>query len=492
MSQIPSCGDTMLTPRPPLAPLDEFPAANVESHMRFVNSEWSDELEATLKRRQLRPLIQLSAANVAPTAKSAYEAIQEWQQSLHLYGAAEFNDDQEEIAFEPLRKATAKLLNCKEGEVCGGTSCSELLGSVAWGLVARLMLTKEDPNRKNVIGTQSCFPSTFYAWTRVCEFADTEIRLISFDENKVTSEEDIISAMDSNTRVVALSHVEFTSGQVYNLGRIAQKLHEITNDRGSLIVDGSQSVGMLPIDIEKETDPSGTYGGHYARCIAVTGYKWLCGSFGSGLMWCSQKKLLESYNGCSVSSSSPENQIRNKEGNLKRIFSPGLVGFRSHYDMWACNPTKMEYPLGAKRFEFATMHFGAALGLAKCVELLNLVGTYKIFKHNLYLANYLIRKLEVAGLSPTRCEVIWPTLEARAKEQDREKEGGANGEGVLRSSIVSLRLKGGKESGEVEHILKEEHRIVVTKRGIFLRVSPHYYNGTADLDKLVEALGKVL
>merc|ERR1712157_247335 len=276
-------------------------------------------------------------------------------------------------------------------------------------------------------------------------------------------------------------------------------------------------------DIEQETDRSNLHGGHFADAISVTGYKWLCGSFGSGFMWCG-KTLLESgnLNGHRVekkdgsSNMSPSITAKNTYQYDMSGFSPGLVGFRSHYDMWATDVTKLEYPLGAKRFEFATLHFGAIQGLSKCCELINkmesydadsqqtICGTKAVYAHNLYLCDYFIAGLERRGLSPGKCEVVWapgnmtvsspvlgytPTF---GKSQNLNAGKSLSSQVISRSSIVSLRLKGLKDSGTVADELKHKHGVIVTKRGVFLRVSPHYYNGTRCLDRLMDAMEVVL
>ena len=114
------------------------------------------------------------------------------------------------------------------------------------------------------------------------------------------------------------------------------------------------------------------------------------------------------------------------------------------------------------------MHFGSALGLAEAIKLQLEIGVNKIWEHNLALREYLLEILpsEVQSISP-------------------------NGD-ADKSAIVALKLPLGHEAAEVAEKLQNEHHIVVTNRGPFLRVSLHYYNGTSDLDAFVDALKKVL
>ena len=275
---------------PPLAPPEEFPQLFAGRHKsdcrappssNVPSSSPSDEgLVVQSDSCSYRPTIatttppftQLSAANVAPTCNRCYQTVVKWQTGL-LHGAALFDDAQEEVAFEALRENGARLFGCCPEDIAGGSSCSELLGSLAWGVMERVyggtpsstsrtrdqrpaaliehgMLDAPPRATKlNIVGTKSCFPSTFYCWHRVAEHFGAEIRLVDHDpESYVTAEEDVLAAIDANTVVVALSHVEFTSGQCYDLEKIARVLAEKTENasqgRGYLVVDGTQSVGL--------------------------------------------------------------------------------------------------------------------------------------------------------------------------------------------------------------------------------------------------------
>ncbi|GIS71934.1 MAG: hypothetical protein CM1200mP10_15110 [Candidatus Neomarinimicrobiota bacterium] len=40
---------------------------------------------------------------------------------------------------------------------------------------------------------------------------------------------------------------------------------------------------------------------------------------------------------------------------LSEKLEPGLVGFRSHKNMWELDASRVDYPQGAQKFEFSTM-----------------------------------------------------------------------------------------------------------------------------------------
>jgi L-cysteine/cystine lyase len=76
----------------------------------------------------------------------------------------------------------------------------------------------------------------------------------------------ILSAVTSRTRLLALSHVLWTTGQIL-------PVHELKEEsRLPILVDGAQSVGTIPVD---------------ARGLdfyTISGQKWLCGPEGTGAL----------------------------------------------------------------------------------------------------------------------------------------------------------------------------------------------------------------
>ncbi len=76
------------------------------------------------------------------------------------------------------------------------------------------------------------------------------------------------------TRIIALSHVQFTSGYTADL----QKLGSFCKERNiDLVIDGAQSVGCLPLYPEECN----------VAAVAVSSWKWLMGPFGAGLLYTS-------------------------------------------------------------------------------------------------------------------------------------------------------------------------------------------------------------
>ena len=363
----------------------------------------------------------LSYANVATTSPKAHEIALEWSESLARGGAAEFDADAEKNGMIPLRTATSKLLECPISDVCVSSSATEILCSLAWAIAPK--------KGANIVSTRASFPSTVYPWKRVAEEFGTELRLAEHDENYYTKVDDILDLIDKDTAVVTLSHVEYACGQRYNLESFAKAAHDV----GALfIVDATQSMGMVPIN-EQNTG---------ADAIVASGYKWLRGTYGAAV----------GYIAPSIQS-----------------LSPGIIGFRSHKDIWNMKAERLELPEDASRFEFTTIHFGAALGLAASIDEITNLGIQKVWERDLELTDILIEGVLEKGL-----EIASPT-------NDEE-----------RSSIVSIRMPAGFDTGEVVRKLQDNYGILVTNRSGFLRVSPHIDNNKKEIDFFLTSLFEIL
>ena len=94
----------------------------------------------------------------------------------------------------------------------------------------------------NVVTTNLEFPSVAYAW-RHLRARGVEVRLVPH-RDWVTEEVDLLSAVDGRTRVLAVSHVSFYTGQCLDLERLST-----VRNRGVLFaVDATHSAGVVEVD----------------------------------------------------------------------------------------------------------------------------------------------------------------------------------------------------------------------------------------------------
>jgi selenocysteine lyase/cysteine desulfurase len=360
----------------------------------------------------------LNAASVALMYQDAARALIEWQEDLAEYGTINFDEVAEEAIFDALRKATAQLLHVQPQDIAVGSSATELISSLAWAVAPG--------PETNVISTDIVFPSTLYPWARVSRRTNCEIRLAKGHHGYANPYE-MIQLIDRNTAVVCISHVEFGTGQKYDLSGLADAAHEVG---ALLVVDATQSAGMLPIDARSSNVD-----------VLVTGaYKWLCGPFGVALMYLSPP--------------------------LQKTLDPGLVGWRSHQDMWDHQADRLEFPDTAQRFEFSTMAYGCVLGLTRSIEYLLQVGIDQIFTYTRHLADSLREGLEARGFITV------------SPESDEE-----------RTAILAGRFPGKDEADVVRYL--NEHQVVASKRKEYIRFSPHLYNTSDDISRTLELIERM-
>ena len=363
--------------------------------------------------------VYLNAANVALMYSGAEKCIQDWFEDVALNGSNNFDENAEQNVFEVLHLAAARLINTSSENISAGSSATELLSSLAWAVSP----TKD----QNVVSTRIVFPSTVYPWQRVANSTGCEIRLAN-EKNNFVNVDDIIDLIDQNTKVVCVSHVEFSNGQAFDLDLLSQAAHE---HDALFVVDATQSAGAIPIDVKKTP----------IDVLVAGAYKWLCGPFGAAFMYITSELLDK--------------------------LEPGLVGFRSHENMWDLNASRVEYSKDAKKFEFSTMAFGCAIGLARSIDYLNTIGVKNIFDYNMQLCDILIEGLQ------SRNAVINSPLDKK------------NG-----SSIITAYFDG----ADTETIIKslKAAQIFVSNRAGSLRFSPHLYNNDIDIETTLTELDNII
>ena len=115
----------------------------------------------------------------------------------------------------------------------------------------------------NIVTTRMEFPSVAHAW-RTARKRGIEIRMVPH-KNWVVEEEELIAAIDSRTRVLAVSQVSFYSGQCLDVSRLS----EAARRWGALLaVDATHASGVVRVPAEL-TD----------LCVTSC-YKWMLAAHG--------------------------------------------------------------------------------------------------------------------------------------------------------------------------------------------------------------------
>jgi selenocysteine lyase/cysteine desulfurase len=351
----------------------------------------------------------LDHAAVAPLSNPVRNAMQTY---LAHRATWQETDTYEHLSNE-LREALAQLVNATTQEIALAQNTSEGLNVVANALPLR-------PG-DNVVFCDMEFPSNVYPWMNL-ERRGIEARRIPHDSGGLTIEA-LDAYADADTRVVAVSSVEFLTGFRSDLGALGAWCRE----HGSyFVVDGIQSLGVLPMDVRAS----------HIDFLSCGGPKWLMGPAGQGFIYV-RRELLEDlqppFAGC--------------------ISVAGWEHWRDY---------NLTFLPDASRFELGCANFIGQVGLLAAVRLLLDVGIEAIERWALHLTELLIQDLERLGyriasnLAPER-----------------------------RGAIVSFRVP-----GDVDRVYEQltAADIVISKRENLIRVSPHCYNTEDEILRVGEAL----
>ncbi len=145
-----------------------------------------------------------------------------------------------------------------------------------------------------------------------------------------TFEDDIISNLNENVRLIAISSTSFLTGVTPDLSKIGK---EAKSNGSLLLVDGIQTVGAGNIDVEKDG----------IDFLVAGGYKWMMSPQGSGFMFV-RKGLLE---------------------------DPPWYGWRADSEYEEFNPYKFTPDKGPRRFEIGTYPMVSLVGMKKAAEIIH-------------------------------------------------------------------------------------------------------------------------
>lgn len=317
-------------------------------------------------------------------------------------------------ARERLRETMAAFIGARPEEIALTKNTPEGLNFVAGGLSWR-------PG-DSVVTSDIEFPANMYPWLNLRE-QGVEVRIVKSERGRLPVER-IVEAVDSTTRLVALSLVQFSTGYRSDLAQISAQVRP----RGVLLAtDAIQAVGVLPVDV-------GELGVDFLACAS---HKWLLGPFGMGWFYC-RRELLE--------------RLR-----------PIEVGVGSMVERGSFLDYEFELLPSAARFECGVINNEGVPGLQASLDLMNEVGRGAIWGQIRALNDRLADGLRRRGFD------LLSSLE--------------DGE---RSGIICFRSER-HESAALRERLHEAGVIVSLREGA-VRVSPHFYNSADDIDRLLAAL----
>jgi selenocysteine lyase/cysteine desulfurase len=333
---------------------------------------------------------------------------------------------------EILRGLFAQLVNAEHAKRVA------LIPAASYGIaiVAKNLKAKRG---QNIIVTEAQFPSNVYSWRNLAKDKGLKIKTVAypvFARNEAITHErgklwnqHILEAIDENTRLVTIGHIHWANGTKFDLKRISARAHEVG---ALLVIDGTQSVGAMPIDVQDMG----------IDALICGGYKWLMGPYSLGYAYFSEKfdkgKPIE------------ENWINRKDS---ENFS-ALINYQDEYQ-----PMAMRYDVGER-------------------------------------SNFILVPMAIAALQQLlawgadNIQTYCHNLTHEAIGHWREKGYWIEDENWRGKHLFGIQVPKGVVVEKLQAALKER-QISVSTRGDFLRISPNVYNDAQDIAVLTEVLLKI-
>ncbi len=353
-------------------------------------------------------------AAVAPISRRAADAARQYLQhaetNAYLQGGFYTHADR-------VRAQCAQLINANADEVTFTKNTSEGISLVANGLTWQ--------NGDNVVTSNVEFPANMYPWQALRE-RGVQVRMVLEEDGRIPIER-LVEAIDSRTRVLAISSVQYASGFRTDLATLG----EYCQSKGVFLsVDAIQSLGAFPIDVKAMN----------IDFLAADGHKWLCAPEGAGIFYV-RKEL---------------------QGHLR----PTTIGWMSMKNPNNFGKYQFEFAESAKRYDSGSYNLAGVYGLGGAVELVHQIGVENIAQRVIHLTERL-----TTGLRDKGYRVISSRHPSEA------------------SGIVAF-ISDIHDHEKIQRHLQAEHRIVIAVRSGRLRASPHFYNSEREIDQLIGALPK--
>jgi selenocysteine lyase/cysteine desulfurase len=356
----------------------------------------------------------LNSAAVSPLPKAAIEAANSQLNDVANHGSEHYR---EWIATKDRARALlAGMLNVRPEQVAFMRNTSDGLAAVATSI--------EWKKRDNIVSFEAEFPANFYPWRMVRDRYGVELRLCPEREGRIDLDE-FIGLIDSNTKLVALSAIQFASGfraDLEPIGRAARAVDAL------FAVDIIQALGAKGFDLPAQ----------FVDIASGASHKWLCAPEGCGMLYLSDR--------------------------AREMLKPSFVGWISVETPWDFVDREQPFKPNALAYESGTGTSSLFYGLEESLKLLDEVGLENIDAYLLDLTDQLCDSL--AGKN-------YKMISSRAPGE--------------KSAIVCVQHSNGMHCNEIAKRLQEQN-IIVSPRGDRLRISPHFYNTSDDIDRLIEGL----
>jgi len=245
----------------------------------------------------------------------------------------------------------APLIGASSGDVV-------MMPNVTMAQASVLSSLDYDAPRNRIVMTALDFPSVRYVYDGLARRLGAEIVVVPGSSDGLSVDlERLLDAIDSRTRLVAISHVLFRSAYIVDVEAVCRKARQV----GALVsLDSFHAVGVIPVDVRA------------IGCHFLTGgvLKWLCGGPGGCFLYVS-----------------PE---------VGNDLAPALTGWQAHARPFAFE-AQMEYAADAFRWLGGTPVIPALYAAAEGPRILRRAGIDAIRQKSIRQTTRLIELADARG-----------------------------------------------------------------------------------------------
>jgi selenocysteine lyase/cysteine desulfurase len=272
------------------------------------------------------------------------------------------------------------------------------------------------------------YPSGIYTWQAATRATSADIVTVHRQPGQSWADA-VLAVLDERVRIVSVPNVHWTDGALVDLDAISARVHELG---AHLVIDGSQSIGAMPFDVARIRPDF----------VTTVGYKWLLGPVGVSYLYVAEQHR----DGAPIE----QNWIaRAGSEDFSR-----LVDYRD------------DYQPGARRFDVGQRSHLELLPMAvAALEQLGEWGVERIADALAGVTDSVANVAAALGLDPMPSDQRGPHML-----------------GVRLPDTVRTRIAAGLAAADC----------YAAVRGEMLRLAPHLHVTDADVDRLADALARIL
>lgn len=321
------------------------------------------------------------------------------------------------------RTLVAELINCDADEVGFVKNTAEGMSILATGYPLK--------SGDSIVIADQEHQSVLYPWINMHEKIGLRLNIVKSIDGNIRTK-DILNAIDENTKILAISSAQFSTGFRADLETLGKECRK----RGIIFaVDGIQTLGRYVMDVKKF---------NIDYLVAGTN-KGLFGTLGAGLVYCSNRiveKIIPPYAGY--------------QSTMSHVAPPSIT----------TNFENLEWYPNARRFESGNLSYNCIYAINKGISLLLELGVENI-QEKIEMLEETLRN----QISDLKLHVVSPELP------------------LHRSGIVCVYYPANKDD-EADKILKDK-KIYCTMRGGYIRIGLDFYNTEEQMTAVAAALHEI-